>query len=55
MILLNSNQILLSEMSLPAVKVHLEKLFPNIFGRLGRENSLKDDDAKLTLYSASAL
>ena len=49
-----SHQILLSEMSVPGVKVHLEKLFPDISGRLGRDNSLKDD-AKLTLYSASAL
>ena len=37
----NSHQILLSEMSLPGVEVLIEKLLPNILGRLGRENPSK--------------
>ena len=50
----NSHQILLSEISLPGIKVLIEKLLRNILGRLGKENPQKDD-AKLPLYSASAL
>ena len=50
----NSHQILLSEMSLPGIEVHIEKLLPKILGRLGRRTSLKDE-AKLPLYSASVL
>ena len=45
---------LLSEMSLPGVEVLVEKWLPKILGRLGKENPSKDD-AKLPLYSASAL
>ena len=34
----NSHQILLSEMSLPGIEVLIEKLLPKILGRLGNEN-----------------
>ena len=37
----NSHQILLSEMSLPGIEVHIEKLLPKILGRLGKENPSK--------------
>ena len=37
----NSHQILLSGMSLPGVKVPVEKLLPKILGRLGKENPSK--------------
>ena len=37
----NSHQVLLSEMSLPGVEVRIEKLLPNILGRLGKENPSK--------------
>ena len=37
----NSHQILLSEMSLPGVEVPIEKLLPEILGRLGKENPSK--------------
>ena len=37
----NSHQILFSEMSLPGVKVPIEKLLPKILGRLGKENPSK--------------
>ena len=50
----NSHQILLSEMSLPEIEVHIEKLLPKILGSLGRRTPLKDS-ANLPLYSASVL
>ena len=37
----NSHQILLSEMSLPGVEVLIEKLLPQILGRLGKKNPSK--------------
>ena len=37
----NSHQIILSEMSLPGIEVHVEKLLPKILGRLGKENPSK--------------
>ena len=33
----NSHQVLLSEMSLPGIKVLIEKLLSKILGRLGKE------------------
>ena len=51
---LSPNCTSLSEMSLPGVEVLIEKLLPEILGRLGKENPLKDD-AKLPLYSAGVL
>ena len=37
----NSHQILLSEMSLPGIKVLIEKLLPKILSRLEKENRSK--------------
>ena len=37
----NSNQILISEMSLPGIEVHIEQLLPLILGRLEKENPSK--------------
>ena len=37
----NSHQILLSGLSLPGVKVLIEKLLPKILGRFGKENPSK--------------
>ena len=37
----NSHQILLSEVSLPGIRVLIEKLLPKILGRLGKENPSK--------------
>ena len=37
----NSHQILFSEMSLPGIEVLIEKLLPQILGRLGMENTSK--------------